>query len=197
MGTAPYDLINRWVSHAQAGRALDLGAGSGEIAIWLDKNGFEVDAIEADLTAFQRLKAETAATNIQSFHTDLRNFHFDASAYSLITAFGVFHFLRPTQLWAVADRIVYSLSPGGLLLCQVFTTDDPEFKQLRQLGSEMIEPNTYQLPSTPMPIHYFEPGELVRVFSALEVLHSEEYRRIDPDSEQGYRAGASFVGKKT
>ena len=45
-------------------------------------------------------------------------------------------------------------------------------------------------------IHYFEPGELARVFTELEVLEYEEYRRIDPGSEEGYRAGATFVGRK-
>jgi hypothetical protein len=81
-------------------------------------------------------------------------------------------------------------------MCEAFTIDDPGFSGLRRDAIEMVEPNTFRLPSNQKLIHYFEPGELARVFSDLEILESEEYRRIDPRSEWGYRAGASFVGRK-
>jgi SAM-dependent methyltransferase len=196
MGKSPYELLDRWISHVEIGRALDLGAGDGAVAIWLSNFGFDVTAVEADRAVFQTLHAATERTEIQSVYTDLQDFKFDTEAYSIITAFGVLHFLRPTHVWTIADHIVRSLAPGGLFICEAFTTDDPEFDQLRLRGFEMIEPNTFHIPSSQRPIHYFEVGELTRVFSELEVLEFEEYRRIDPESEQGFRAGAALVAKK-
>jgi SAM-dependent methyltransferase len=196
MGKSPYDLLDRWISNAEAGRALDLGTGDGEVAIWLDGRGYEVEALEVNQEKFQRLQATTADTGIECVLADLRDFYFETGRYSLVTAFGVLHFLQPTHLWTIADLIVGSLAPGGLFLCEVFTTDDPGFDELKRQGSEMIEPNTFHFYPTKTPIHYFEPNELARVFSELDVLELEEYRRIDPDSAEGFRAGASLVARK-
>jgi hypothetical protein len=134
--------------------------------------------------------------NVRCLQVDITEMQLEPAVYSLITSFGVLHFLRPTDLWAIADHLMESLSPGGIFMCEVFTIDDPGFNALRREGVEIIEPNTFRLPLTQKLIHYFEPGELARVFSELEVLESEEYRRIDPRSEEGYRAGAAFVGRK-
>lgn len=196
MRNAPYELLNRWIHRADVGRALDLGAGEGAVATLLSNFAYEVVAVEADRATFQHLQMATAGTDIQCVFSDLQEFPFESDAHSLITAFGVLHFLRPTDLWTIADHIVRSLVPGGLFLCEVFTTDDPEFDQLKLRGAEMIEPNTFQLASPPSQIHYFEAGELVRVFSELEILEYDEYRRIDPTSEDGFRAGAALVAKK-
>lgn len=196
MEKAPYDLLNQWVNQTQTGRALDLGAGNGEVALWLDKFGFDLDAVERDPDLFQGLLEATIETGIKCIHADVREYTFEPEAYSLITAFGLLHFLRPTNLWTVADQVVGSLVPGGLFLCEVFSTDDPGFEYHRVSGARMIEPNTFIDPSTKTPIHYFQPSELERIFAPLQVLEVEEYRRIDHDSEDGFRAGISFVGKK-
>lgn len=193
---APYELLDRWIENVEIARSLDIGAGEGEVAIWLAGNGFAVDVVERDPSSFNRLVEATSGTSIRCFQTDIREFQFEPEAYSLVTSFAALHFLRPTELWAIADPLVESLTSGGVIICEVFTTDDPGFNALKRSGLEMIEPNTFRLPSTQKLIHYFEPGELARVFSALEVIEFEEYRRIDPESEMGYRAGAAFVGRK-
>jgi cyclopropane fatty-acyl-phospholipid synthase-like methyltransferase len=193
---APYDLLDRWINHVEIGRTLDLGAGEGVVSIWLAKNDFAVDAVERDSASFKQLQEAAEGMNVRCIQADITEMQLEPQVYSLITSFGVLHFLRPTDLWTIADHLVESLSPGGMFMSEVFTIDDPGFNALRSGGVEMIEPNTFRLPSPQKLIHYFEPGEMERVFSDLEVLESEEYRRIDSESEEGFRAGAAFVGRK-
>lgn len=193
---APNEILDRWISHVEHGRALDLGAGGGEVSLWLAEYGFIVEAVDRDLASLRRLLADDKQDRVQLFESDIREHHFDDQRYTLIVAFGILHFLRPTELWVMADQLMASLVPRGVVMCQVVTTDDPNFAALQQEGVDMIEPNTYVLPPPQRVLHYFEPGELARVFHGLQVLKYEEYRSIDPDSQDGYRAGATFVGKK-
>ena len=196
LSQAPYGLLDRWISYVDIGRALDLGAGHGEVAIWLADAGCAVDALESDPSTFNQLREAVSGRNVHCIEADITEIHLDEESYSLITCFGVLHFLRPTELWVLADQLIASMTAGALLICEVFTTDDPEFGDLMKDDVTVIEPNTFRLPHTHEVIHYFEKGELTRVFSELEVREYEEYRRIDPRSEQGYRAGAGCVGRR-
>ena len=193
---APNEILDRWITHVELGRVLDLGAGGGEVSLWLANSGFRVEAVDRDLASLRRSLADDKQDRVQLFETDIREHHFDDQRYTLIVAFGILHFLRPTELWVIADQLMASLVPGGVVMCQVVTTDDPNFAALQQEGVDMIEPNTYVLPPPQSVLHYFEPGELVRVFHGLRVLEFEECRSIDPDSQDGYGAGATFVGRK-
>jgi trans-aconitate methyltransferase len=175
------------------GRALDLGAGEGETACWLAERGFSVDAVERDPKTFKQLAKACADKSVQPHLSDLRQYVISPEAYGLVLAEAVLHFLKPTELWPLADRLCHALVPGGILIAEAFTTDDPGFNQLREAGAVEIEPNTFLAPWL---IHYFAPGELRRVFADLEILAYEESRRLDPASSEGYRAGATFVGRR-
>lgn len=192
----PNDILDRWITHVELGRALDLGAGGGEVSLWLANSGFSVEAVDRDLASLRRSLPDDKQDRVQLIESDIREHHFGDQRYTLIVAFGILHFLRPTELWVIADQLMASLVPSGVVMCQVVTTDDPNFAALQQEGVDMIEPNTYVLPPPQSVLHYFEPGELARVFHGLQVLEFEEYRSIDPDSQDGYRAGATFVGRK-
>lgn len=185
-----------WPDEITPSRALDLGAGEGETALWLAKRGFSVDAVERDPEIFARLIEACAGTSISTHLADATAFPLLPTTYDLIVAQAVLHFLRPTQLWPLADRLVESLVPGGILLAEVFTTDDPGYTTLRQSNTLEIEPNTFEAPPPIGLIRYFAPGELRRIFAPLEVLEYDESRRADPQSSDGYRAGAHLVARR-
>ncbi len=176
--------------------ALDLGAGEGETALWLAKRGFTVDAVERDPDIFARLVEACAGTSISTHLVDVTEFPLPPATYDLIVAQAVLHFLRPTQLWPLADRLAEALVPGGLLVAEVFTTDDPGCVALKESGATEIEPNTFLAPEPIGLIHYFAPDELHRIFAPLEILEYEESRQSNPRSEDGYRAGAQLVAKR-
>src|SRR3990170_3750179 len=104
MTSAPSQALLDWIDHAPHGHALDLGAGQGETALWLVERGFTVDAIERDERAFGRLVRRSRSLAIRPRNLDLADFHPSPDSYSLILASAVLHFLRPTDLWPLADR---------------------------------------------------------------------------------------------
>jgi SAM-dependent methyltransferase len=188
------EALGRWVTAAPRGRALDLGAGEGEIAIWLAANGYLVDAVESSGEKAKHLRTARRGLPVVVHELDLRTFPLAEGTYSLIVASAVLHFLRPSELWPLADRLVSALTEGGMLVAEVLTADDPEAAGLRGARTAEVEPNTYALGPAQV-IHYFEAGELRRVFRALEILEYEEARRIVPGSKS-YRSGALLIGRR-
>jgi tellurite methyltransferase len=189
--------LEAWIQEAPTGRALDLGAGDGETSLWLAAQGFRVDAVEKDVERYKILVKASAGHRIEPHQDDVTRFALSNSNYALIVAHAIFHFLRPTDLWPLADRLSESLVPGGLLFAEVFTTDDPGCVALREGAAREIEPNTYLVPQPSGIIHYFTPGELRRTFAMLEILAYEEARYSDPGSQDGYRSGAVLVARQS
>jgi SAM-dependent methyltransferase len=194
--TPASEVLETWIHESPIGRALDLGAGEGETACWLAERDFSVEAIERDPRVYEQLVKACAGKSIQPHLADILHFTISPGTYSLILAEAVLHFLKPTELWPFADHLCQALIPDGLLIAEVFTTDDPGFTKLCEIKAVEIEPNTFQAPEPIGLIHYFAPGELQRVFAALEILAYEESRRLDPTSSEGYRAGATLVGRR-
>lgn len=189
-----WSLLEDWCDRAPAKLALDLGAGKGRHSLWLASRGFQVDAVERDADLAAGLRAEAGGLPVDVHQVDMLEFVPERAEYGLILGAAVLHFLLPSHLWQLSDRIVSWLTAGGLFLAEVITTADPGYQERPQ--DEMVEPNTYVQAGTGDIIHYFEPGELRRVFGQLDSLEYEEYRRLAPGSSAGYRAGASLVARK-
>jgi trans-aconitate methyltransferase len=196
MKQAPMELLQKWIDLVPVGRALDIGAGDGEMTCWLAQRSFCVDAVEKDERPFMELCRIVKGLDVNPFYVDILDFDFSHRAYMLVVASAVMHFLRPTQLWSFVDRLTSSLATGGFFFAQVLTTDDPGYGALREAGVKEIEPNTFILPDSSDVLHYFSPGELPRVFSQLKILEYEESRLIDPEDAIGYRSGASIVARR-
>jgi SAM-dependent methyltransferase len=190
----PDELLGKWARQAPPGRALDLGAGSGEAALWLTRHGFTVEAIESDASASRALAATLSKSNARAVLADIRRHPLARSAYSLISALAFLHFFHPDELRLLARRLTRALAPGGILLASVFTTDDPSLEARREMAEPEIAPATFDLARRNAVIHYFAPGELARLFPDLETLHSEEARRVSPGGD--LHAGASFAARK-
>jgi tellurite methyltransferase len=190
------EFLKVWSSKAPLGRALDIGAGVGNHARWLAARGFEVDAVESHPKQIEALRQAVSGTGVVVHEVDIRQFDLPPQRYSLIIGLAVFHFIASSDMTPLASRLQASLEPGGLLLAQVFTVDDPGYQAARQLGLPEIEPNTFEMDPPANLIHYFEMDELPAFFSQLEVLHYTRERVLAPDSEAGYRAGAALVARK-
>lgn len=191
------DFLKTWSTKAPAGWALDIGAGVGNNARWLAARGFEVDAVESHPRQIEVLQQAAKGTGIRVHGTDILAFDLEPERYSLIAALAVFHFLTPSQLKPLAQRIQASLSPGGVLLAQAFTVDDPGFERARESRLVEIETNTFVVDPPVNVIHYFDRNELPELFSNLEVVHYSLERVIAPGSDAGYRSGAALVAQKT
>ncbi|MGD8821694.1 MAG: class I SAM-dependent methyltransferase [Anaerolineales bacterium] len=190
------DFLKAWSTKAPLGRALDIGAGVGNQSRWLASRGFKVDAVEIHPDQLKTLQTTVHGSNVTIHATDICQFDLVSRRYSLIAALAVFHFIAPSQMRPLAERLQESLAPGGLLLAQVFTTDDPGFDEAKQNGLKQIEDNTFAVDPPVNLIHYFEKDELRRLFSQLEVLHYKTERVIATTSDADYRAGAAIVARR-
>lgn len=186
-----WPLLQAWVEHVPLRSAVDLGAGEGTNAAWLVSHGFDVLAIEDDPGQAAALRA----AQLQVRQIDMADYDPDPGSVGLVLAAASLHFLRPSRLWELADRLEAALVPGGLLIGEVLTTDDPGYGEHRA-AAEMIEPNTFHSLTGEGFIHFFEPGELRRVFARLDAIHYREDRRLSDTAAAGFRAGATLVARK-
>lgn len=177
------DQIQLWHDHFISGPALDIGAGRGEISLWLANHGIKVDALEPDQQRARSLQARFGSHSIQLHSHDVLAFDIPAEHYAVIIASAVLHFIEAKHHASLAKRLVEGLIPGGMLLAAAFTCDDPSVQDQQDLGEAHVR-------------HYFEPGELRLIFQPLDVLYYEESRRAAPDSIYGYRSGATLVARR-
>jgi hypothetical protein len=196
MECAIAESLDRWLIDLSEGTALDLGPGEVKCSLWLARRGFQVEAVELDPDIAKSIERAAAGHEIVVHNQDLRDFAFPVARYHLILAQSILHFLAPSELWSIADRMVDALLPGGYLFAEVFTVDDPGYAASKELKLQEFEPNTFQQPDRPGIIHYFTPGELRRVFQNLACLEYVEARSLDPDAQPAYRASASLLARK-
>ncbi len=198
-GTEPDEALEEHIGLIPVGRALDLGVGEGRNALWLAGRGFDVEGIDSSEAAVRKFLdlAEQAGLTVQGTAADLRQFPIPLETYKLILSTATLHFLRPTDLWVVIDKIKQGLAPGGVAYLTAFTTDDPGFGRHRENGTPEVEPNTFWLERFNTPLHYFEPGELKRLFHDFELLHYVEERTLDTShDEPHYHSGATLIARR-
>lgn len=135
MAGVPY---RRWVNfiaaHARrlgSPRIVDLGCGTGTVAVQLAKRGYQVAGVDAssEMLALAAQRARREKVAVAWYQQGFRQFSLPADLV-LCTCDGFNHILRPAALVAVLARIRRLLSPGGEL---VFDVNTP-LKYRRVLG---------------------------------------------------------------
>lgn len=104
-----------------AGSALDLGIGQGRNAVYLAKQGWTVTGVDISDVAVTQARANAARDGvaIATVVSDLDLFDFGTERWDLITLFYM-HSWHKNSRTEVAERIVRSLKPGGLLVMEAF-----------------------------------------------------------------------------
>ncbi|MGW6445435.1 class I SAM-dependent methyltransferase [Lentzea sp. NPDC055074] len=158
------------------GRALDVGCGPGRNAIFLARNGFQVDAVDISATAIRW--AEERAEGL-----DVRFRHGDAFAsegpYDLIYDSGCFHHLPPHRRVGYLALLERSLVPGGHFALTCFTAEE---------GTAAPDVDLYRT-GLGGGVGY-TPDELRWIFQDLEEV---ELRRMSEEPSDSPRFGKSFL----
>jgi tellurite methyltransferase len=153
----PSDLIKTQLpAISQAGRkgpVLDLACGSGRNGMYLLKQGQQVVFADRRQAVLDGIAQELKGNKLATFWTvDLEHPDSDPLAGQSFAAIVVFRYLhRP-----LFDSLKASVQPGGLVVYETFTTDQPRFGR----------PNN--------PDFLLRPGELEGTFSNWKTLHSFE-----------------------
>jgi tellurite methyltransferase len=112
----PEEWLQQCVGELATGRALDLACGLGHNAIWLARQGWQVDAIDISKAGLDlaRLRAEHEQADVNWMEADLDDWVSPPGAYDLIC---VFRFLDRERL---PKWIPGALRDGGLLCYETF-----------------------------------------------------------------------------
>ncbi len=112
---------------SRPGRVLDIGAGTGRVALALARAGHPVTAVDLDAELLDALSARTAGLDLETVRADARLFELDRRDFALCVA--------PMQtlqlLGGTTGRLEFMararahLAPGGLLACAIVTEIDP------------------------------------------------------------------------
>ena len=142
------------VAHLPRGRALELACGLGHNAVWLARQGWQVDAVDVSPVGLEHARrlATKQGTQVRWIAADIDDFQPEPGVYDLVV---VFRFLDRAQLPAIVQA---ALRPGGLLICETFSA--------AQLG----RPDTH----IHNPAFVFARGEPLRMFPELEPVQIEE-----------------------
>ncbi len=145
----------RFYTLARKGKALDIACGTGENSLFLAKKGFEVHAFDISDVAIRRArrKAKREGVRVNFKVCDALKFSFMPETYDLVLNF----FFLERRIF---PKIVRTLRKGGVL---IFETYNVEHRVIRQDFN---------------PAYLLRKGELLRAFSALEVLYYCEVSNV-------------------
>jgi SAM-dependent methyltransferase len=157
------------------GRALDVGCGPGRNAIYLARNGFEVDAVDLSATAIAWAR-ERGGDLVRFRHGDA--FATEGS-YDLIYDSGCFHHLPPHRRISYLALLDRSLKPGGHFALTCFTAEE---------GTAVPDAELYRSGLNGGVGH--EPEDLRWIFQDLDEVELRRMAEEPPDSPQ---FGKSFL----
>jgi len=111
-GISPPEL-EEYVSQHPAGRAIDLGCGTGTHSITLARAGWQVTAIDFAGRAIRKAQAKAAhaGLNIQFIAGDVTKYQSGTGAFELALDIGCFHGVGDRQLYM--DNLLRLLRGGG------------------------------------------------------------------------------------
>ena len=135
----------------RSGRALDVAAGRGRIALWLASRGLRVLAADVSPVGLEQAReaARSAGHVLETVTVDLEREALPQGPFDVITCF---HYLQRDLFPALIERLV----PGGCLGCEIATVGNLE---------RHAHPSRRFL---------LERGELAQLCAPLEIMHSVE-----------------------
>ncbi len=157
-GPAPAPFLVEQLHRLPKGKVLDVAAGNGRHSLFLASHGYQVEAIDRDGNALERLSA-TAQTRMLSTITtrtiDLEQpspYELDLGKdqYDVVIVF--FYLYR-----SLFPYLIDALKPGGVLIYETFTIDNYFHHKHPKRWEFCLAPN-----------------ELLRLTSCLHVLHYDE-----------------------
>ena len=164
----PSGLLVDFIPSLPVGRALDIACGEGRNAIYLAREGFDVDAIDISDAALNKGRAAVGGLKINFIAADLEVFQIPENSYDLIINF---NYLQRS----IVPGIKRGLRVGGYIIFETYTLEQQQFGSPRN------------------PEFLLKPNELLSMFKDLHIT----YYREGVVEEGGRKKGiASLVGKK-
>jgi SAM-dependent methyltransferase len=174
----PDENLCGWLSEGQVpvGKALDLGCGNGRNAIFMSKQGFDVEGVDYSMSAVAWAKDEIARAGLSlPIHCmSVFGFPLQPCSYDFVYDSGCFHHIAPHRRRQYVRRAAAALKPGGVFGLVCFTPEG---------GSGYSDEEVYERSSMGGGLGYSE-ARLRKIWS--ESLHVDSVRRmVDQGSDSG------------
>ncbi len=119
-----HSIISSLVELSQGGRALELGIGTGRIAIPLHQAGIEVQGIDASQAMLAKLKIKPGGENIQTTLGDFADVDVAGHFKLIYVVFNTFFaLLTQDEQILCFKKAANRLSPNGVFVVEVFVPD--------------------------------------------------------------------------
>ena len=133
-----------FLERTPAGRALDLGCGTGTNAIALAQRGWDVTAIDFSSTALGRArrKARRSRISVHFLQRDVTRLEDLAGPFDFALDLGCFHGLAPSSRAGYVDTLARVLRPAAVLMLYAFVDPSqgwPAESEIRGLYGETFD----------------------------------------------------------
>lgn len=169
LGKEPVEFLKEYINILPRGKALDIAMGEGRNAVFLAKNGFEVDGCDvSDIAVKKTLKlAKENNVRVNAFVADLEIYKLPKDTYDVVACF---YYLQRSLI----PQIKEALKPGGMVIYETYTIENWE------RGFEGPKNKDYLLKT----------NELLDLFKDLTIIY---YRELVLDDK---KAVASLIARK-
>lgn len=154
-GKEPLKFLKENINILTKGKALVLAMGEGRNAVFLAKNGFDVDGCDISSIAIDKAELLAKENNVKlnAFVADLEEYKIPANKYDLITC--IYYTQR-----SLIPQIKAGLKEGGMVLFETYTIDQLKY------GPDAPGPKN--------PEYLLEHNELLNLFRDFYILYYQE-----------------------
>ena len=125
---APDAAVQTLTNAAGPGAVLELGLGTGRLALPLVANGVAVEGIEASAAMIDRLRTQPGGSQVTVYQTDLADFSLPAHDFAVaVCAVSTLFMLSHERQRTAIDAAARHLRPGGTLFIEAFRLDRNRF----------------------------------------------------------------------
>lgn len=169
LGKEPVEFLKEHINILPGGKALDIAMGEGRNAVFLAKNGFEVDGCDVSEIAVKKTLELAKENNVRvnAFVADLEIYKLPKDAYDVVACF---YYLQRSLI----PQIKEALKPGGMVIYETYTIENCE------RGFEGPKNRDYLLKT----------NELLDLFKDLTIIY---YKELVLDDK---KAVASLIARK-
>ncbi len=154
-GKGPIKFLEEKIGLLVKGKALVLAMGEGRNAVFLARNGFDVDGCDISDKAIEKSKllARESGVTLNAFAADLEEYKIPANTYDLVTCF---YYLQRDLITQIKE----SLRKGGMVIFETYSIDQLNY------GKDAPGPKN--------PVYLLKHNELLDLFRDFHIIYYRE-----------------------
>ena len=130
-------------------------------------------------TLLKRIKedpflAEGNGCQVELIKLDAHLPHDRLGFFDGVLLMNVIQFMQPDRISEQLAHFQSLVVPGGIFSVEVFTVDDPHYREWLDSGVMTIGPLIFEHPTRKYPVKFFDRGELASYFGGWEFIHYHE-----------------------